>query len=71
MGRCLGGHFNLGMGEVAADLMTLPTGSTTAEIPLLADNHTVGADSQLATVSKRRQSVRWLAEHPHDASRAR
>ena len=34
-------HFNLGMGEVAADLMTLPTGSTTAEIPLLADNREI------------------------------
>jgi hypothetical protein len=34
-------HFNLGMGEVAGDLMTLPTGSTTAEIPLLADNREI------------------------------
>jgi hypothetical protein len=34
-------HFNLGMGEVATDSMTRPTGSTTAEIPLLADNREI------------------------------
>jgi hypothetical protein len=34
-------HFNFGLGEEAADLMTLPTGSTTAEIPLLADNREI------------------------------